>query len=138
MNCAFRDCTFSVNPLLLSTENEDIEDAEHPYDQFLRIHIQERHLEEIVTASETFLSHEEAKDNYWDLYKGALSFQERLRTPISGKNIDRRAFAHLPYVCNDNRIRSLMCFLCDQIKMDVGGIRSDISVSYTHLRAHET
>ena len=126
VHCAFRDCTFSVHSLIRN-EHDNTSDADHPYDQILRRHVQDMHSDEIVSVSNTFLCQEKAKANIWDLYKGALSYQERLRIPVSGKSIDRRTFAHLAHVCNDNRVRSLMCFLCDQVKMDTGDIRSDIS-----------
>jgi len=125
-SCAFKNCTFSVAPQS-STHQQYSDDVEHPWDQILRTHVQQAHAEDILNIAETLLGREDAELHMWDLYKGALSFQERLRSPMSGKTIDRRVFAHLSHVCNDNRIRSQMCFLCNQIKLDTGWIRSDIT-----------
>ena len=125
-SCAFKGCTFSV-ALVSSTESEYRDDAEHPWDQILRAHVQESHAEDILTIAETLVDREDAQLYLWDFYKGALSVQERLRTPLAGASIDRRVFSQLAHVCNDDRIRSLMCFLCQQIKLDTGRIRSDIT-----------
>ena len=62
----------------------------------------------------------------WDLYKAALSTQERRGIPIVGASVERRVFEYTTHVYNDERIRSLICFACAQVKVDTGGIRSDI------------
>ena len=67
----------------------------------------------------------------WEFYKGALSVQERLRTPLAGASIDRRVFSQLAHVCNDDRIRALMCLLCQQIKLDTG---ESVATLHSELR----
>ena len=67
-----------------------------------------------------------AGDISWGLYKAALSIKERQQIPIVGPSVDRRAFEHTSHVYNDDRIRSLICFACAQVKLDTGRIRSAI------------
>ena len=41
--------------------------------------------------------------------------------PAAGVSIDRRAFKHLAAVYNDDRIRGLICIVCNQVHTDTGG-----------------
>ena len=52
--------------------------------------------------------------------------QERLQTPVVGVIIDRRTFTHTAHVATDDRIVSLVCCACAQIKLDTGRMRSEI------------
>ena len=124
-SCAFKGCTFCVQ-VQANTDAEYRDVVDHPWDQALRAHVVDSHGEEIMNITEPFFEPDHAQMHLWDFYKGALSVQERLRTPLAGATIDRRVFTQLAHVCNDDRIRSLMCFLCSQIKLDTGRIRSEI------------
>ena len=62
----------------------------------------------------------------WDLYKAALSAQERNSVPVAGPSIDRRVCEYTADVYNADCIRILICFACAQVKLDIGRIRSAI------------
>ena len=62
----------------------------------------------------------------WDLYKEALSVQERKSVPAAGNSVDRRTFEYTSHVYTEGRIRSLICFACARIHVDTGRIRSAI------------
>ena len=67
------------------------------------------------------------EDYLWDVYKEALAVQERRRVPVVGAAVDRRAFQTTLEVYNDDRIRSLICFVCARVCLNTGGCNSEIS-----------
>ena len=92
----------------------------------LKEHIYAQHQDVLFSLSASaseFLPH---KDYIWDIYKAGLSVKERESIPIVGPAVDRRAFQRTSYVYSDTRIRCLMCFCCNQKKLDTGSIRSEI------------
>ena len=72
------------------------------------------------------VAHGQTEELVWDVYKGALSAQGSRCFPIAGFSVERRVFEYTAHVYNDERIRSLICFACAQIKVDTGRIRSAI------------
>ena len=120
-----KGCTFCVQ-IQSSTEAEFRDVVDHPWDRALRAHVLDSHGQDILNIAEPLFAPDDVQMHLWDFYTGALSVQERLRTPMAGATIDRRVFTQLAHVCNDDRIRSLMCFLCSQVKLDTGRLRSDI------------
>ena len=102
------------------------DDCEHPWDQELRQHISSVHGSQIQELAEACIGEELAKKHQWDLYKAALSVQERQTIPVAGVSVDRRVFEYTYHVYNDECIRSLICFSCAQIKVDTGHLRSEI------------
>ena len=101
-------------------------EVDHPCDVQLRKHVLEMHGKEIRTLALSLMPECDVSGHVWDLYKEALSVRERAAVPYAGVWNDRRCFQYTSYVFNDQRIRSLMCFGCAQIKLDSGGIRSEI------------
>ena len=98
--------------------------SDHPCEVHLRKHVLDVHVHKFEATC-----FEEIDGRYldwWDVYKAAIAFWERLHVPCSGVLLDRRLFQRLEYVYNDNRIRSLICMFCAQIKLDSGGSNSDI------------
>ena len=99
---------------------------EHPYDLELREHVLDQHgeaLRHVARASEMTDSEVQRMGEaqfLWDLYKQALAVQERKGFPTVGVSVDRCAFEYTNLVYNDARIRSLMCFTCACIRLDMG------------------
>ena len=124
VSCAFRGCSWSGGGWSSLSSYED--DCEHPWDQQLRGHIAARHTEHIAPIVIPLLGGARAQELQWDLYKGALSFQERRQMPCVGPSVDRRVFEYTSHVYNDQCIRSLICFACAQVHVDTGQLRSAI------------
>ena len=64
----------------------------------------------------------------WDVYCEAVAVQERMRYPVVGSSVDRRAFAYTASTYNDERIHAYICFICSAIKVDTGRIQSNIEM----------
>ena len=101
-------------------------DPEHPADQMLRKHVLDTHNVQMLEIAENMLPDYDLPPLLWAFYKGALSVQERCTIPIAGPSVGRRTFQATSYVYSNARIRSLICFTCNQIKLDTGRIRSEI------------
>ena len=101
-------------------------DCEHPWDQQLRGHVSRVHRDALAGAVALFLGSGHPPCMTWDVYKAALSVQERRSIPLVGPSTERRAFEYTARVYNDDTIRSLICFACAQIKVDTGRLRSAI------------
>ena len=54
-----------------------------------------------------------------DLYEEAIAIREREQFPVVGPSVDRRTIELLLRSYNDDKVRSLVCFVCGQIKADV-------------------
>ena len=67
------------------------------------------------------------EDYLWDVYKEALAVQERRSVPVVGAAVDRRAFQTTLEVYNDDRNRSLICFVCARVCLHTGGSHSEIN-----------
>ena len=118
--CAFRECRWCVEPGP-STAAACEDDCEHPWDQLLREHVAKVHGSRMRALTEPSLGAERATRHLWDLYKAALSAQERRSIPVVGASIERRVFEYAATVVyNDECIRSLICFACGHIKVDKG------------------
>ena len=62
----------------------------------------------------------------WAVYKEALAVQERRSVPAVGAAIDRRAFEATLERYNDDRIQSLICFVCARVCLNTGASHSEI------------
>ena len=124
VSCAFRKCGWKGGGE--TTDRCYRDDSEHPWDQQLREHVLAEHRGELLEDAAGLEGCQNAGDISWGLYKAALSIKERQQIPIVGPSVDRRAFEHTSHVYNDDRIRSLICFACAQVKLDTGRIRSAI------------
>ena len=98
-----------------------MDEAEAQGDGALKVHIMQTHKQEI---QEVALVEEEY---VWDVYGEALAVQERRAVPAVGPAVDRRAFDATLEVYNDDRIQSLICFVCARVCLNTGGARSDIA-----------
>ena len=124
VSCAFRGCNWTGGGC--STDAAYRDDCEHPWDQQFKEHVLHAHADQIFEALKPMVAHCQTQELMWDVYKGALSAQERRCFPIAGFSVERRVFEYIAHVYNDERIRSLICFACAQIKVDTGRIRSAI------------
>ena len=124
VSCAFRKCGWKGGGE--TTDKCYRDDCEHPWDQQLREHVLAEHRGELLEDAASLEDYRSAGDILWDLYKAALSIKERQQIPIVGPSVDHRAFEHTSHVCDDDRIRSLICFACAQVKVVTGRIRSAI------------
>ena len=59
---------------------------------------------------------EEHKSDVMAYYCAAVAERERERMPLIGPSIDRRTLALLQRVHNSDTIKSLVCFVCGQIR----------------------
>ena len=53
-----------------------------------------------------------------DYYTEAIAEKERKGIPTVGPSIDRRTMEHVTEAYSSERIRSLICFVCAQIRTD--------------------
>ena len=134
IHCAFRRCTWHLHFTDLPKDagqevnNAEVEApfrdwADHPCDVLLRQHIVSQHSDQIAKRC---IGIPQPETLVWDVYKAGIAYWQRQQIPTSGPLLDRRLFQRLAYVYNDHRIRSLMCMVCAQIKLDTGGSNSDI------------
>ena len=116
VSCAFRGCGWCGGGPSSRQAYED--DCEHPWDQQLREHVASTHGARLSELTSPLLGNARSSELIWDLYKGALSVQERKQVPCVGPSVDRRVFENTSHVYNDDRIRSLICFACAQVHVD--------------------
>ena len=127
VSCAFQGCIWCGGRTLKARDEQACrDDPEHPWDQELREHILTQHADAITTRLSDLVTSLNIEDLYWDLYKEAIAVKERSNVPIVGPSVDRRATDHLVQMFNDQKIKSLICFACAQIKVDTGVCRSEI------------
>ena len=129
VSCSFRGCTWWGGGLVEEEACRD--DPEHPWDQELREHVLTQHTDAVSAVVGELLAPLDLEDKRWDLYKEAIAVLERRGVPVVGPSVDRRATDHLVQMYNDQRVKSLICFACAQIKVDTGGCRSDIEYCST-------
>jgi len=127
VSCAFRHCTWCIHAHESSKAAYE-DDPEHPWDQELRTHVLSEHSSTLTRITERILGEQEDIFSLWDLYKEALSVQERLHVPITGPSVERRTTELAAHVYNDACIRALICFTCARVKVDTGRLRSEISM----------
>ena len=140
--CGFKQCSWSLDDALTeesstcarcTKDGEPVtrpfarELGEHPWDKKLQDHVQASHSNVIVAlvkskVGESAPSH----DRVWDVYKEAIAVKEREGFPSVGSSVDRRSFEYTMEVYNDKSIRSLICCVCACVRVDTGGIRSQI------------
>ena len=124
VSCAFAGCQWHGGGVCEERAFRD--DPEHPWDQELRTHVLEAHAGNLVEGGKGLGAELATERVLWDVYKEAISVIERRCIPIVGPSADRRATEHLVQRFNDQRIKSLVCFCCAQVKPDAGGCRSAI------------
>jgi hypothetical protein len=61
-----------------------------------------------------------------DYYCQAIQVREQAGMPAVGASVDRRTFQHLANAYSSDKIQSLMCFVCAQIKVDTSVRNTDI------------
>ena len=133
IHCPFAKCTASTEEAFaddaqavrkldrVSGCQDDDRHAEAFWDRVLEAHINREHksvIQNVALVEDDFV---------WDVYKEALAVQERQRVPVVGAAVDRRAFQTTLEVYNDERIRSLICFVCARVCLQTGGANSDIN-----------
>ena len=95
-------------------------EAEAYWGRALEAHILQKHkleIQEIAFVEEDYV---------WDVYQEALAVQERRTVPAVGAAIDRRAFEATLERYNDDRIQSLICFVCARVCLNTGASHSEI------------
>ena len=70
------------------------------------------------------------RKNAYAYYCEAIATLKRAAVPSVGYSIDRRTFELTSMRYNDSNTRSLMCFICGQIKHQTSGRRSSIDMSH--------
>ena len=108
-HCAFAGCSWT------GKHSDDIDD-----------HILQAHGAEIATLVHPDPDLLDLKSEYMAYYIAAIAEKERDGLPIIGSSLDRRTFEHLREVYRSERIRSLVCFICAQIRTDTCHVNSDI------------
>ena len=106
VSCAFKACLFQGK-----TYTE------------LKAHILKDHL-----ALIRHTAGRQAHDCEYAFYTAAISAHEQTSIPSIGYSIDRRTFELTIQSYNDAATRSLMCFICGQIKPTTHGARSLITM----------
>ncbi|CAE8629629.1 unnamed protein product, partial [Polarella glacialis] len=76
-------------------------------------------------AAENGVSHGRCQ-RFQAFYTAAIREIERRGAPTLGASVDRRAFQHLREVYSDGAVRSLICFVCAQVKTRTLSPNSDI------------
>ena len=132
-HCACRGCTWHLYMADLprdcgewnsrATEELFRNSAEHPCEELLRRHVVEQHAAAFQSSCSEIV---DVRSHTWDLYKAGIAYLERQTIPVAGPLIDRRLFQRLAHVYNNHRVRSLICMVCAQIKLDTGGSNSEI------------
>ena len=95
----------------------------------MRMHVVEEHSAEInaVLHKEMGKSNlPKRPDDVWAIYKHALEIKAREETPVVDEVADRRLVEYTMQQYNDDMIKALICFNCACVKVDTGGIRSEI------------
>ena len=133
-SCAFKGCMWQCDAMELGDyqardgADQARDGADHPWDQCLHKHICQAHGHIITKVFESYFCSTPADDTMWDVYCEAVAVQERMRYPVVGSSVDRRAFAYTASTYNDERIHAYICFICSAIKVDTGRIRSNIEM----------
>ena len=124
VSCGFLGCDWNDSTINHESEYED--DPEHPCDQRLRAHVISKHGHTIHGEACKIIGQEKALECRWDIYKEALAVKERKSIPVAGASVDRRVCEATARVFNDACVRALICSACARVKVDTGGIRSEI------------
>ena len=124
VSCGFLGCDWNDSTINHEFEYED--DPEHPCDQRLRAHVISKHGHTIHGEACKIIGQEKALKCRWDKYKEALAVKERKSIPVAGASVDRRACEATARVFNDACVRALICSACARVKVDTGGLRSEI------------
>ena len=120
VSCAFRNCPWYKMADDEAAGRRPEPQAEAYWDRALQAHILEDHtlqIQEVAFVDEEFI---------WDVYPEAPAAQERRAVPAVGAAIDRRAFETTLERYNDDRIQSLICFVCARVCLNTGASQSDI------------
>ena len=124
VSCGFLGCDWNDSTINNEFEYED--DPEHPCDQRLRAHVISKHGHTIHGEACKIIGQEKALKCRWDIYKEALAVKERKSIPVAGASVDRRVCEATARVFNDACVRALICSACARVKVDTGGLRSEI------------
>ena len=93
VSCVFRGCGWTGGGC--STDAAYRDDCEHPWDQQLRARVLHAHADQLFEALKPVVVHCQIQGLMWDVYKGALSAQERRCFPIAGFSVERRVLSTL-------------------------------------------
>ena len=118
LHCAFAGCSWTDRgrPEALVRLTQD----EKNFDCVLAQHLQMAHSRDMRLGPKR-------NEYILDYYCAAVAAREREHMPSVGVSIDRRTFKSLSEVYNSTKIRSLVCFVCAQVRLDSGGFKSDIT-----------
>ena len=119
VSCAFRNCPWYKMADDEAAGRRPDPEAEAYWDRALQAHILEEHNLQIQQIALV------PAELAWDVYKEALSVQERRSVPAVGPAMDRRAFEATQERYKDERMCALICFSCARICLNTGGSRSD-------------
>ena len=111
-HCAVKGCTWTLDTLKY---------ASHTVEQAIRLHVADVH------ATEMQLSENPDLMAY---YCAAIAERERENMPLIGPSIDRRVFKWLQRASNSEKVQSLMCFVCAQIKTHVASHSANWDIKY--------
>ena len=140
--CAFSNCTWAVDATRgersrASEQHESIsqhaansfarEQGEHVWDKMLQDHVRAAHSDVITSViSSVFGEEQDPEIRAWDVHKEAIAVREREGFPSVGCSVDRRAMEYTMQVYNDKSIKALICCVCACVRVDTGGVRSQI------------
>ena len=113
-HCAVRGCPWTLDkdmPGSIDSVEIDIER-----------HIRDNHAAELQL--------ENAGADTMAYYCAAIAERERENMPLIGPSIDRRVFKWLQHAANSERVQSLICFICCQVKTEVACFRDTSDIRY--------
>jgi len=93
----------------------------------LEAHLKCAHAENFATSRATAPRQTSIYGNM-DLYEEAIAIRERDQIPLVGPSVDRRSIGLLTKDYNNKSVRSLICFVCGQIKPQTPGPNSLIAL----------
>ena len=125
--CAFKGCGWQCDVIEFA-DWQARASPDHPWDQRLQKHICEAHGHIIKKTFQLYFDDLPSENIMLDAYCEAVAVQERMKYPMVGSSVDRRAFAYTASMYNDKRIHAYICFICAAIKVDTGRIRSNIEM----------
>ncbi len=111
-HCAVKGCSWTIDTL---EPGDSVE-------QEIRLHIAGVH------AADMQLSN--AGLDLMAYYNAAIAERERENMPLIGPSIDRRVFKWLQRACNSETVRSLICFVCAQVKTYVARLKANWDIKY--------
>ena len=123
VSCAIQRCLWCSKAERVATEmchackEEDSKAYEHSWDFELRLHVLDKHREQLSKVCGAYKLRSGAA---WDVCKVALSCREICTEQIAGPSVDRRTLEYSLQLYNDDMVRSLICGVCARICVDIG------------------